>query len=813
MNGRVIFIVVLFIVLSGFCYAQQVTIAGIIKDSTEKPIEGATVILVNSIDSLSKWQTVSNKNGYFEFLNIDKGYYELTVTHILFQKYFVRDISIDEKTEIKRLPVRMVARETNNLKEVVVTGQKAYIEQKIDRLIINVDARISNMGANTFDVLNNAPGVSIDESGGLSIRGKTGAKVLIDDKPVYLSGKDLVAYLQSLPSGTIDRIEIMSNPPAKYNAEGTAGIINIKTKRSQAKGFSGNISASYGQGVYAKTNESVNFTYRKNKMSFLGNFSYSVFNNFFKSDRIRRYTLPNNSMDYTLNQNYYERSNKKNGNYRVGWEYQLNKKASLRINANHYGGPYHENSLYQSRFLNSNDRFDSSMYVTSITSITSQSNTVNLNYRHLLSKPNAELSLDVDFLKYESRQQQLSASNTFLPDSSLSGEYILSSSNPYSAKIYGVRADYVNQIQHHIKMEAGVQNIYSQRENEGSYFNKEGNAYLTNKLFSNKFNYEENIQALYVNFNKEYKRWAWQGGLRLENTISRGNLFGREGKSDSGFTLNYVNVFPTMYFLYKLDTLNKNLLTFSAGRRILRPGYNDLNPSIFFFDKYTYAGGNPVLKPAYSSNFELTFSHANMWTTSLSYVRTKNSITQVYRQIDSAFVSNNINIDLVISLGINSNIDFRIAKWWSLNVYTELTNTHYKGVIFNDQQLDNRRTTFRFTGSTKFTFTHGWAAETGGVYKNKVLLGQVVLQAGWHLHTSLQKKAFKDKATFGLTARDIAKSWVVKRDIFIKNAHASFSNRYDTQVISFSFTYKFGKSTSSRVPKNGIQSEQNRIGG
>jgi iron complex outermembrane receptor protein len=187
--------------------------------------------------------------------------------------------------------------------------------------------------------------------------------------------------------------------------------------------------------------------------------------------------------------------------------------------------------------------------------------------------------------------------------------YILLSNTPFNARIYGIKSDYNQQLSNGLKLQTGLQFVYSLRNSSGSYLNQAGSNLLPNEQLNNNFRYKENINAAYANFNKDYKRFSFQAGLRIENTYSNGKVFYNKFNKDSSFTVKYLNAFPTAYFSYNLDSAANHKLRFSAGRRITRPSYQDLNPSVFFFDKYTSNQGNPLLQPEYSLNFELGYSH------------------------------------------------------------------------------------------------------------------------------------------------------------------------------------------------------------
>lgn len=267
------------------CYDLQAqtasgTISGKISDASQKPLEGATVLLVTARDSVITRSMLSADNGSFIFEKVKPGSYKVQVTLTGFYKYTSEPVTVNAEKPVVVLNTFLLSPQTNTLQGVTVTSQKPMVERKIDRTVVNVESMITSAGSSALEMLEKAPGVSVDQNGAISLKGKSGVVIFIDDKPTYLSGADLESYLRSLPAASIDQIELMTNPPAKYDAAGGAGVINIRTKRTRIKGFNGTVIGSYVQGRYAKTNNSFNFNYRNNKFNSFGTLTYNTTNAF-----------------------------------------------------------------------------------------------------------------------------------------------------------------------------------------------------------------------------------------------------------------------------------------------------------------------------------------------------------------------------------------------------------------------------------------------------------------------------------------------------------------------------------------------------
>ena len=783
-----------------------------IKDNGKK-MEGASILLKRVSDSLYH-TAISNENGRFSFDNLPDGQYVLIVTYLGARKYISEAPVVIRDGVSKDLPViTVMMNEDRMLKEVEIRDKKVFAEQQIDKTVINVDALISARGGNVMDVLNNAPAVTINEEGGISLKGKSGVTVFIDGRQTFMTGKELAGYLKSLPADMIEKVEIMSNPPARYNADGNGGIINIRTRKIRAKGINGNISLNYGQGVYPRSNNAVSVNYRNDRLNVFGSAGYTLLNNFFDSDRRRLYSHSNAAPDYLLQQAYYEKSNKKTTNYKFGVDYDIDKRTSIGLVLNGFSSPYKERGRYVNTFGLQGSGPDSVMYVASRLKEQTRNNAFSVVLHHQQENGDREWNIGLDYLDYHTTSEQYSVNDTYVQDSTLSNRFALWTDNPFKAKIYSGKADIVLPVPGGIKMSAGVQVLYSRRNSSGNYEQELDNELYPLLQLNNRFRYDENINSLYVSFQKRVSRLALQAGLRMENTQAKARQYDIYQRPDSSFRMDYTNLFPTIYLSYDLDSTAGRTLVLSAGRRITRPNYQDLNPSVFFYDRYTSVTGNAVLRPGYATNLELAYNHGNAFSTGVSYTRTSSGITQVYRQENASFIASSMNIDRITGIGVNISTSLPITDWWMVNLYSELTSTRYQGQIFTDEYLDNSYTTFRLSGNSQLQFGKGWGGEISGLYRSGMIVGQAILKPVWQMHMAVQKKMLKDKATINLAVRDIFYSWNVRRDLYIRHAEVYFSNRFDTRLINVTFTYKIGKTWKARSYKSGIQSEESRLEG
>ncbi|WP_199120015.1 outer membrane beta-barrel protein [Pedobacter sp. ASV28] len=801
-------------IASTFVHAQQhaAIINGKITDLNLKALDLATVALFRSTDSLLVKTVFTEADGKFSFDKIAAGSYQLRVLLVGYASYRGEPIIVVENSNTIDLGNIKLAAATETLKEVNIVAKKPFVERKIDRTVVNVDALISNAGTSALDVLEKSPGVSIDQNGNISLKGKQGVVVFIDDKPSYLSGTDLENYLKSLPSSMLDQIELMTNPPAKYDAAGNAGVINIKTKKDKAVGFNGSLNLSLNQGKLSRSNDSFNFNYRKNKFNFFGNFGYNLNNSFTDLDLNRKYKNPDESVKYFFNQNSYFRRHGDTFNGRAGFDFYQSDfttwgvvlKGNVR-NANNVNN--NTSSLFNPAMVK-----DSSIVAKNMDDIDFRNGGINANYRHQFGKTGKEITVDADYINYNSQTDQQYFNDTFLGNGQLKAQDLLEGHLPGRINIYSLKSDYSQSLTKVWKLDAGVKTSYIKTNNIASYFYTTNHITVPDYDKSNHFIYSENISAAYLNLSKEGKRFSVQAGLRLEGTISKGNQLGNIMKSDSSFKRSYLNAFPTLYFSYKLDTLSIHQLGLNYGRRIDRPFYQDLNPFYSPLDKFTYYVGNPFLKPSFTQTIELSHTYKNKITTALSYNYTKDQVNETIEIVDGTYYSRPANIGKqeVYNASIDANTD--MTKWLSLHWYGQYTYIHSQSDFYTGF-LNTKGGFFSSNGNLQLKFNKGWSGELNYRYQSRLRNVQFELANIYDFGLAVQKK-LTTSTTLKLSATDIFQTRAVNGIINNLNlTEANWRNRGDFTTVIFSLNYRFGKAINNLRKHNadGAQTEQNRV--
>jgi hypothetical protein len=804
-----------FILLFLSCYTStalaqvtgQVTGAG-------KPLAGATVSLLHVKDSSLVKVTVTGTDGKFELENTPPGNYFISVSNTGFKLYYTGSFLLDQKNTPLLIPlIKMESTMAGTLSTVTVTAKKPIIERRADRTIVNVDALLSSAGSNALEVLEKSPGVQVDNNDAISLKGKAGVTIYIDDKPTYLSGADLANYLKSLPASALDKIEIMTTPPAKYDAAGNAGIINIKMKKSKIKGFNGNISTSYRQGFYGDSRNSFNFNYRKNKINLFANIAVSGGNNFNDLTIIRNYTKPDGTPESAFTQTSYIKRWYNSMNTKVGLDYSPRKKTTIGIVFNTSIRPSTERRNNLGTFFNAQQSPDSIITAANYEKEKFKNNSVNLNYRYQFDSLGKELSMDMDYIRYTTTSNQLFKNASFNADNTSKTKDDLIGSLPSKLDIYSYKADYTHPLKKGAKIETGLKASYITTDNIAQYFTTVNNITSPDYDKTNHFVYKENINAAYLNFNIEMKRLSVQIGLRLENTISRGHQLGNLMKPDSSFKKNYINLFPTVFLSYKLDSAGNNQLNFSYSKRIDRPYYADLNPFISPLDKFTYYAGNPFLKPQFTQHFELSHAYKSVLNTSLFYDRVTDEMDETIELSGNTFISRTGNIGKKDVAGFSIDATVKPVKWLTMLPYVQYLYLHTQSRIYTEE-VNTRSSFWTVNLTNQINFTKGWSMEILERYRSSILDGQFNVVATGQINISAQKKILKDKGSLKINFIDIFRNRNNSGEInSLKGGSGYYHNLGDFRAVVLAFSYRFSKGTKNnqQVRKSGAESEQNRV--
>lgn len=788
-------------------------VTGSIKDGgQQKIIDAASISLLKAKDSSLIKVAITDKEGNFSIENVKDGDYLVLASSVGHSKTYSKVFTVSAEQPTANVGVLQLVPQDKSLAGVTVTSKKPFIERKADRTVLNVESSISSTGSTALEVLEKAPGVTVDKDGNISLKGKSGVMIMVDGKPTYLSGPELTNMLRNMSSNQLEQIEIMTNPSAKYDASGRSGIINIKTKKNKQKGFNGSASTAYTQGVYSKTSNSVNLNYKNGKVNLFSTLSANYRNNFQELEIYRRYTNTDKSTKAVFEQNSFRARHNGNYNAKIGADFYVSKKTTFGIVLSGITNPQVENGENTSYLKGSTGNVDSIVKAVSAEHSKWRNGSINLNFRHVFDSTGRELTADADYLSYNAMKDQNFYNSRYTPEWVLKSNNHLLGELPSVINIYSAKTDYTHPLKKGAKIEAGLKSSFVETDNTAGYYNVVGDVKSPDYTKTNRFDYKENINAAYLNFNKEMKKWSIQTGLRLENTNYQGRQFGNPTKTDSAFKNNYTSLFPTLFVGY--NPTEKNQFSFSYGRRINRPDYEDLNPFLFFLDEYTYGQGNPFLKPMYSHVFEASHTYKQFLTTTLNYSHTKDLFSEIFRQQDFATIVSQGNYGIMNDASVSVNAQITVKKWWNMNVYTEGKYNQFKGMLYGDD-VDIHATTFLANINNQFKFNKGWSAELSGWYRTKGIEGQIQIKSLGQLSTGVQKQVLKNKGTLKLNVNDVLKTRNPRGDINFQNTEAKFRQYSDNRTVTIAFSYRFGKPIKGLQKRKtgGAGTEQGRVKG
>lgn len=800
--------------IATFAQSKSGSISGRITDGgDQKIIDAATVSLYKSPDSSLVKINLTDKEGNFEFQGILPGKYYLSGTSIGHLSTYSSTITVADKNV--SIGVLKLKDEIKTLKGISVTAKKPFIERKIDRTIINVDASITNAGTTALEVLEKSPGVSVDKDGNVSLKGKAGVMIMLDGKPSYLSGEELTNLLKNMPSSAIDQIEIMTNPSAKYDAAGNSGLINIKTKKNKMRGLNGSLTSSILQSYYTKTNQSLNINYRTGKVNLFGNYSYSLWQSHQDQTIIRRFRdTTSKQIETIFDQNIIKHNKSQDHNIKAGMDFYASNKTTVGIVFSGYLNPYNSISKNQNNLNNAQNKTDSIVVADYTNKGNSKNFSTNLNLYHKFDSTGKEFTVDIDYLDYNQPASSLLSNNYYYPDFSIRKEpSALIGNLPSTVKIYSAKTDFTFPLKHNAKIETGLKTSYVTTDNDAIYQDQTSGGTVVDEGKTNHFIYKENINAAYINYNRQIKKWGVQAGLRAENTNANGHQLGNASHPDSSFIKNYTNLFPTVYVSYALN--NKNTFSANYGRRIDRPDYGDLNPFYYFLDEYTYEVGNTLLQPQFSDNIEVSHTYNGFLTTTVNYSKIHHVFTDVIKQITSErkTFQTKENLASKTNYGIAVSANFPVSKFWSTNLYTNVNYNAYSGVL-EGGNLEINATTFMANMNNQFKLNNGWSAELSGFYRSKGIEGEIVIDPMWRLDAGVQKLILKKKGSLKFGVRDIFNSQNFTGNINYQDIDAFIKNVRDSRTFSLTFSYRFGKPIKNqqhRRATGGASDEESRV--
>lgn len=791
-------------------------IKGTVVDSkTKQPIQFATISLYKFKDSSLVTGAVANDKGVYELSSLGYGRYFMKVKFIGYKQIIIDTIAIRPRAPEVTIGTLRLQSNSEQLGEVEVSSEKSTIQLGIDRKIFNVEKSIVSEGGSAADVLQSIPSVSVDIDGNVSLRGSGNITVLVDGKPSGITGSSRAAILEQIPASSIESIELITNPSAKYDPDGMGGIINIVLKKNKLSGFNGSVSIGagtndkYGSGFNInKYNASINLSYRNSRFNSYINYGYRVNTRTHLGISERQNIFPDTS--YFLNEESFSSNKNTSNNIKGGIDFYLNPKNTLGFSVLYNTGK--ESGTGFSKYTEA-DKYEnlSASYVRDETSGDSPKSTdYNINYRKIFNKPKQELIVDGtysmsdgnDVENYSDRDYELKyASKNSTP-------FKQNTSTEGINSITNIQLDYVQPLKNQMKLELGAKTTLRDIQNDfvSTTYDYSNSEFVADTDLNNNFQYNENIFAAYATFSGMIKTFGYQVGLRGEsaNTISK--LLTTNEK----FSSDYLNLFPSVHLSKKFS--KEQELQISYSRRVNRPNMRTLNPFKDYADPYNIRYGNPYLKPEYINSYEL--SYVKYWKksvlTSSIYYRKTDGIIQRYKTVTDSLVSFTtfVNLNSSTSYGFELISKNDLTKWWNITTSVNVFETKIDG---NNVQADLQNNNFSYMLKL-LSNMHVWKnldIQFVANYRGPMATAQGKVEGVFTMDIGAKKEIFRN-ATLSLNVSDITNSRKMKMKASDTNFIQTMEHSRESRIVTLTFAYRFGKlSDPTKKPR---QNKQNNGG-
>ena len=780
---------------------------GFVQNERSEAVDFANVLLLHPADSSLIKGAITDSSGYFVFEHLATGQYLIQANLIGYKPVYSAVFEVEAPNLKFRLPGLQLNTDAAQLSEVVVSAQKPFIELRADKLVVNVESSPVAAGNNALELLAKAPGVVLDQNDNISLKGKQGVLIMINGKRSYLSNEEIVRMLEGTPADAIERIEIMLNPSAKYDASGNAGIINIQMKKDKNLGFNANLRVGGGMGSFPKANGGLGFNYRQKNYNLYGNYNY-YFNRSFQDLNIDR-TVPYEGGLTIFDQ--FNHSQREYGGHQaqLGWDWFLGEKTTIGALFNGRFGTWKQKGNNATAIAGLNPWTYSRINAGSYHQDNWDNYTYNVNFKHAFNDKGQELSVDVDYSHFI-KDSNSDYFNYFLNDNSQEVEApnLLQSNNFSEVNIKAAKVDYTQPIGEKTKIELGAKSSIVSTDNGIEFQQQEDEEWVIDDTRTNQFQYDETIHAAYANLSHQFKGLMLQMGLRTEYTISDGMSI----TLDERVKRDYLDLFPSVSLSHVIGKTHN--LSYAYSRRIDRPSYQDLNPFIFFLDQFTFGKGNPFLQPQYTDAFSINYSLNNRFVASLSYSHTKDAMTEVLEQDNEsqATFQTYRNLSNFDNLSLNVSAPFTLTEWWTLRLSLTAYQNSYRSPYMNGE-LNADQFSYNFYVANNFNLPADFKAELTGYYQSAFIYSIFEGQPQYAIDFGLTKSILDGKGKISLNVNDIFDTRRFQAIIRQADLNLDLINKNESRRVNVTFTYNFGNDEvkPARRRNTATDDEQSRV--
>ena len=789
------------------CVQAGAGLRGFVVENNGDAVVYANVILYAAEDSSIVKIENTDEAGLFSMTNLPSGRHFLEISYVGLAD-FQTDVFQLEEDQVHDLEKITMHNQGTELQEVTVTAKKPLVEVRPDMTVFNVDAAVNAVGNDGMELLRRAPGVVVDNNDNIMLLGKSGVRVFIDGKPSPLSAADLAIFLRNIQASEIEAIEVITSPSARYEAEGNAGIINIRMKKDKSLGTNGSLDLGYSVSTHSRYNGSVGLNHRNTQVNVFGKYSYNEGNNSNYNDFFR---IQNDSY---FEQHTRRRNSWDNHNVRLGADFFLAPKHTLGFLATGYMSSGSAVGNTSTEISEEATRTPYSLLLARIENVRDNENlNFNLNYR-FDNSDGTTWNIDGDYAYFSNMRESYQPNRYVIPETgALDEEVIYGIDTPAEIDLLSFKVDHERPLLGG-QLATGMKVSYVVTDNDFQFYNYIDGEPVYAPMLSNRFEYTENINAIYAQYQRQLdEKTSMQAGLRMEHTHSVGDLTSEQQTDNNRVERDYVDFFPSAGISRQLD--QKNSLRLGYSYRVDRPRYHNLNPFEYRLDELTFQRGNPFLRPQYTHNVELTHTFNYRYNTTLSFSHTNDLITEITDTLSGnrAFISErNLATQQVISL--NFSAPFTVTEWWNAFANASVYRTSNEGVFEEGKTIDASATAYNFYMQHTFSLPADLTLEVSGWYNSPTIWGgNFETEEMYSIDAGLSTKVLQGRGRLRVSVSDIFHTQQWRGVNTFGGLWIDASGGWESRQLRCNFTYNFGNQEvkSSRRRKTGLEDEKNRV--
>ncbi|MDT0650913.1 outer membrane beta-barrel family protein [Autumnicola edwardsiae] len=766
------------------------------------PVAYANVVLLSAQDSVTFYKgAVSDEKGNFIINNVASNDYLMKVTFVGYEE-FQKKISVEGNTRLNTIRLQ---ESSSDLDEVTITTRKPNIVKQVDRLVFDVENSTLSTGS-TWDILRSTPGV-IQVQGDLLVKNESVA-VYINDRKVQLTSDELQTLLESYSAANIKSIEVITNPPAKYEAEGGA-ILNINTSKALTPGYKGSVEGNYTQAIYPKYQFGTSHYYKTEKLNLFANYSFSPRKEIKQDDSYINFRNNNGDIFSRWNTDFDRVTRSQAHNANAILDYSLDDKNTLSFTTNVLISPNidWENDVY-SEFRDAQRSLDSTLVTNSNVETDLKNIAFDLQYTHDFES-GAQFSAKGHFTAYDQDRVQSVNSDYFDAAGNFIQNINFDTDAAQEIEIFTAQADFSSALGE-ASFESGLKLSSINSESAIDYFNAATLQPLYDNL-SDEFIYDEKVYAVYASIQRDWENWSFKGGLRGEYTDLEGNSLSMNQVN----TQEYFELFPTAYLQYQVS--QNHSFTLDYSRRISRPDYNSLNPFRYFLNENDYNAGNPNLRASISNNFNLNYSLKNQYFFDLYYRDYGRSPEVLSFQDNASQNLRRVSVNLLgsVSYGIDILHGRSITNFWYAQAYTSVFHDEntFVAIESDNQEVTNEVDGFFGQLYNSFTLSKDgtFSGTLTGVYISDFISGSYQLEPMAMLSVGLRKSLWNNRAVLTLNIEDILNKTNTRLTSRYLNQDNSYLAQEETQYVRIGFKYNFGNFRLSDNERSIEAAERDRL--